>query len=76
MDRTVKTGLIIAIPLGIIVVAALVGTGPIQDKRAVGEPGSKTFEVRVDGSWKIVPESGWERCGMHEQWPVCLLSDA
>jgi hypothetical protein len=54
----------------------LLPTGVVQDKQAPGIPGEKTYELLVEGAWRGVPETVWDRCGMFEQLPACMLSDA
>lgn len=49
-------------------------TGTVEDKQAPGIPGEKTYEVLVNGSWRIVPEAVWDRCDVQDSFPLCAVS--
>ncbi len=46
----------------------------VQDKQAPGIPGDKTFQLRVDDTWYVVPEAVWNHCTLGEQLPECAVS--
>jgi hypothetical protein len=54
-------------------------SGQINDKRAPGIPGSKTFQVEVhdghlvgpDEVWVTVPEHVWDKCHVRQMYPQC-----
>ena len=54
----------------------LLPNGAVQDKKAPGTPGEKTYELLVGNTWRVVPETVWDRCDMYERLPVCMLSSA
>lgn len=48
--------------------------GPIENKRAPGEPGNKIYLVEVDKRWIEVSEGDWDRCEIFEKYPACRTS--
>lgn len=56
----------------LLALTAACASGPIEDKRAPGEPGKKTYEVLVDGQWIKVTSEQWDNCGMYDPYPDCL----
>lgn len=48
----------------------------VQDKQAPGTPGDKTFQLLIDGSWYVVPETVWNNCALTEKLPACAVSEA
>lgn len=50
-------------------------TGSVEDKRAVGESGSKIFQLKIDGvlpdHWVTVTEREWDSCWLAEPYPGC-----
>lgn len=51
-------------------------TGEVTDKRALGQPGRKVFQLHVDGTlpayWVTVSEREWDKCGLYTRYPVCV----
>lgn len=69
-----------AIVRGVAVVGAfliLTGctAGSVVDKRAIGEPGNKIFQLRVSGflpdRWVTVSEDKWDKCWLNEPYSGC-----
>lgn len=56
----------------LILSAAACARGPVEDKRAPGMPGKKTYEVQVRSTWIKVTEQGWDNCGLDDPYPACL----
>ena len=54
-------------------------SGVVSDKRALGYPGEKTFQIQVendkpfgpDSWWITVTRKSWGACGLNEVWPEC-----
>lgn len=46
--------------------------GPVEDKRAPGMPGEKTFELLVDSRWVEVSVQEWDKCKIDAPYPDCL----
>lgn len=46
----------------------------VQNKRAPGMPGEKTFQIQVGSSWVGVSDQQWDACEMGESYPACLWS--
>lgn len=70
MKNCIKIALIAATAL--LLTACTSGT--VENKRAPGYIGEKTYEVYVDGYWLNVTSTGWDNCEMGEQYPACLTS--
>ncbi len=62
------------------------GSEIVEDKRALGQPGKKVFQVLVtergihgpQGVWITVTENQWDRCDLRETYRECLaeISDS
>jgi hypothetical protein len=65
-----------AVVVGVILLSAGCSSGEVSDKRALGEPGRKVFQLQIDGSfidrWVTVSETQWDDCGMFEEYPACV----
>lgn len=54
-------------------------SGQVADKRAIGDPGRKTFQIQVEDEqaigqhtvWVTVPERVWDRCHLDARYPAC-----
>lgn len=54
-------------------------SGQVQDKRAPGVPGRKTFQIQVRDprvvgpydTWVTVPERVWDKCDVDASYPAC-----
>lgn len=54
-------------------------SGTVEDKRAPGTPGEKTFQIQVDRDpvvgpkkvWVTVPERVWDTCNIDTVYPDC-----
>lgn len=52
-------------------------SGEVNDKRAPGYPGEKTYQIQLDNDkpvgpdklWVTVPEKVWEQCHIGERYP-------
>jgi len=69
-----------ALLIGVLLaVSACAVSGPVDDKRAPGEPEHKTFQIQVDDKgvvgpdevWVTVPEKAWDRCHLKDMYPAC-----
>lgn len=47
---------------------------PVENKRAPGEPGEKTYQIQVGRRWIDVTERDWDHCEMFEPFPACRTS--
>lgn len=74
------TGKMTKIIKGATVVGALLAltgcaSGSVEDKRAVGDPGSKIFQLKIDGflpdHWVTVTEREWDNCWLEDPYPGC-----
>jgi hypothetical protein len=53
--------------------------GPVLDKRAPGDPGSKVFQIQVEDEtpvgpnevWVTVTERVWDTCRIEQPYPEC-----
>lgn len=53
--------------------------GPVDDKRAPGMPGHKTYQLQIDDPnvlapddfWVTVTEKQWDDCELGERYPAC-----
>lgn len=61
--------------VGVFLLLTGCASGEVVDKRAVGEPGEKTFQLRIDGAlpdhWVTVSDQIWDACSMYESYPAC-----
>lgn len=61
--------------VGVFLLLTGCGAGQVTDKRALGQPGSKVFQLHVDGSlpahWITVTEQEWDKCGLYARYPSC-----
>lgn len=54
-------------------------SGPVQNKRAPGDLGHKTYQLRIDDRnplapkefWIVVTKDQWEHCQIEEKYPEC-----
>lgn len=68
-----------AVIVGVLFAVTSCVAGPVNDKRAPGELGHKTFQLEVDDHsplapdelWITVTERQWDDCGMGERYPAC-----
>lgn len=68
-----------AVVIGVLFVALSHTSGSVEDKRALGDPGSKTFQIQVVyeapvqpyETWVTVSESAWDRCRIDAPYPAC-----
>lgn len=64
---------------GVLFVLAGCATGTVDDKRAPGYPGHKTFQVQVHNHlfvgpkliWVTVTEKQWDQCELGESLSAC-----
>lgn len=77
--RIMKKSIRVAALVGVLFVVSACASSPVQDKRAPGIPGHKTFEIQVDDSyvpgsarvWIKVSEKEWDKCHVGDQFPSC-----
>lgn len=69
---------------GALLVLTGCAAGTVQDKRAPGIPGEKTFQLQIENDrpvgpasiWVTVPERAWDRCDPEDKYPDCAEVDA
>jgi predicted small lipoprotein YifL len=80
--RSMKNILKGAVTIGVLfALSGCAVAGPIQNKRAPGIPGEKTFQLQITDSgdplpgdrWITVSEHVWDLCGMGEDYPKCAV---
>lgn len=65
--------------VGVLFAVSGCAAGSVEDKRAPGIPGEKTFQVRVKGDrivgpdevWITVPEDVWDKCVVGQPYRRC-----
>lgn len=65
--------------IGALFVLSGCASGTVQDKRAPGTPGEKTYQLQVENSrplgpaeiWVTVPEDVWDDCDQDMTYPDC-----
>lgn len=52
--------------------------GTVDNKRVLQRTDSseRVYQLRIDGTWLLVPHGTWRRCSMFERFPFCVFSDA
>lgn len=64
---------------GALLVLTGCASGTVQDKRAPGMPGEKTFQLQVENDlpigpdevWVTVPEEVWDECDIDAEYQEC-----
>lgn len=64
-----------AVITGVLFVLAGCATGTVNDKRAAGYPGSKTFQVKVHNHLVVGPKYIWVTV-TEKQWDACELGES